>query len=344
MPASKPHPRGRCGFTLIELLTTIGIIGILIALLLPAVQAARESARRLQCRNNLRQIGLALHGYHGDWDCFPLGSTRPFVPPIPWLDYFSPHARLLPYLDQPAVYGAINFDVSTKPPLVPGSGPNFLGPDQVALNAINTTAIQVRLFVFLCPSDASPLNDPGNNYRANTGVGYSYTPGPGRTDSGNGLLPERTLTSMSRVPDGLSHTAAFSERLRGSGQSGHPVPHRDSYLLEFGPYEADSLMQACQYASAASHRDYGFVFGGSWWFWRGRESTHYTHTQSPNGLIPDCTFGAMPSAVGMMTARGTHPGGVNTLMGDGSVRFVANGVELLVWRALGTRNGGEIVD
>ncbi|CAN5901191.1 DUF1559 domain-containing protein [soil metagenome] len=333
--------RSRGAFTLIELLTVIGIVSLLLALTLPAVQAARESARRLACRSNLRQIGLALHSYHEVNGCFPIGATLPVR--SPWRDYYSPHARLLPYLDQATLYSSINFESGTFPPERPGLR-LYLHPRYRALNAINATASQTRIAHFLCPSDASPLDEAGNNYRANTGVGFHYRPGPGRTDSGNGLMPERTLTSMDRVPDGLSHTTAFSERLRGSGRDGHPMLHRDSYLLELGPYEADLLMQACKYAAVRTSPYGTFVFGGRWWFWKGRERTHYTHTQPPNGFVPDCTYGSQPSAMGMMTARSSHPGGVNVLMGDGSVRFAADGIELQIWRALGTRNGGELVD
>jgi type II secretory pathway pseudopilin PulG len=339
-PLRSSQVLARRGVTLIELLTIVGILSLLIALTLPAVQSVRESARRLQCSQNLRQIGLALHSYHNTYGCFPIGATS--TDRSPWLDFYSPHVRLLPYLDQSTLYAATNFSFSTIPPETPGM--SVIPAPYLGLDDINLTVSRTRLAVFLCPSDSVFLGGAENNYRANTGVGYAYIPGPGRTDSGNGLLPERTLTTMDRVPDGLSHTSAFSERLRGSGRNGYPLPHRDTYLLEGGPYEADQLMDGCRRAATAWHSNDAFVLSGRWWFWKGRERTYYTHTQPPNGRVPDCTWGAAWSAYGMVTARSAHPGGVNLLMGDASVRFVRETIDIAAWRGLGTRNGQELVD
>jgi prepilin-type processing-associated H-X9-DG protein len=106
---------------------------------------------------------------------------------------------------------------------------------------------------------------------------------------------------------------------------------------------ADTLLQACQLSARAGNR-LGNVMAGRTWFWTGREHTLYNHAQSPNGIIPDCTYGAALPGDGMATARSLHPSGVNVLMGDGSVRFCQEGIAQPVWRALGTRNGGELVD
>lgn len=105
---------------------------------------------------------------------------------------------------------------------------------------------------------------------------------------------------------------------------------------------ADQLITACRLAARSNGRS--FVDGGRWWFWSGRERTLYNHAQAPNGRVPDCLFWSMISSAGMATARSLHPGGVNVGLGDGSVRFVKDSIVPSVWRAIGTRNGGELVD
>jgi prepilin-type N-terminal cleavage/methylation domain-containing protein/prepilin-type processing-associated H-X9-DG protein len=329
------RPANRDGFTLIETLVAIGIIGILIGLLLPAVQAAREAARRAQCQNNLRQIGIALEGYNTANGCYPIVITNKFPP---YLGHFSIHVRLLPYLDQRPLFDAINFDVGTIPP-----EDTALNPQGKAVNAPNLTVGGRTLAFFLCPSDGGAFRFAGNNYRGNVGVG----PGPMQDaefrDSGNGFFQELGLTRPSLIPDGLSHTVAFSERLRGSGTKQRPMAERDFWAVPGAVFLADHLLQACRVAARPHARDV-FIHGGRWWFWVGRERTLYTHTQSPNGRVPDCLWPQMVAAAGMTTARSWHRGGVNALMGDGSQRFVPDSINQSVWRALGTRNGGELVD
>lgn len=337
-------PRRRRGaFTLIELLVVIGIVGVLAGLLLPAVQSAREAARRASCANNLRQIGLAIHAYHSDYGCFPVSWTfqtdHPEAGPY---GYYSPLTRVLPYLEMRTLYNSINFESGTHPIDVPGCNTDFW--PQLRVNAVNVTAYSTGVGTFLCPSDGGPFVSAGNNYRGNAGIGYSVKGGVTRPDSGNGLFPEAVVVSMAHVTDGLSQTAAFSERLRGSGQVGRPVPHRDSYDLEGTPYTADLLIDSCRSAASGPHSGTAFAAGGRWWFWVGYERTQYNHAQSPNGRVPDCLWGCAVTSVGMATARSNHPGGVNVVMGDGSVRFERDGTEVHVWRALGSRSGGDIAD
>jgi prepilin-type processing-associated H-X9-DG protein len=147
---------------------------------------------------------------------------------------------------------------------------------------------------------------------------------------------------MSSVPDGLSHTVAFSERLRGSGHQ-PPDPERDIFRRMGIANTADQLLMACRIAARPSNVP-GYDDSGRWWFWSGRERTLYNHAQAPNGSIPDCTYGAVTPMIDMATARSRHPGGVNALMGDGSCRFVLDTIDQQVWRGLSTRNGGELVD
>jgi prepilin-type N-terminal cleavage/methylation domain-containing protein/prepilin-type processing-associated H-X9-DG protein len=332
MTRSKVHPRG---FTLIELLVTIGILCLLVAIALPAVQAARESARRAQCQNNLHQIGVALHGYHVDHNTFPPANTG--VHASYW-GTFSLHVRLLPHLDQAILFNSINCAEGTWPPDTYNAP---LKPWQVAVDAMNATASHASVSAFLCPSDGL-ASGPSNSYRGNVGVGPAKNTSVEYPDSGNGLFPEVLMINASHITDGLSHTAAFSERLCGTGRSDSPNPGRDAFAQPFELFTADQLIQGCRLAPRQGHKP--FVTNGAWWFWTGRERTLYSHAQGPNGSVPDCLMMQVITAKGMATARSLHPGGVNVMMADGSCRFVLETISQPVWRGLGTRNGAELID
>jgi prepilin-type N-terminal cleavage/methylation domain-containing protein/prepilin-type processing-associated H-X9-DG protein len=323
----------RAGFTLIELVVVVGVIGILVGLSLPAVQAAREAARRAQCGNNLRQIGLAVAGYDASHGCYPLNLTATSDQDghSVYTGYYSMHCRLLPYLDNVPLYNAINFATGT---IMQGEA---YGPGN---NHFNTTSISTRVAVFLCPSDSVLESWAGNSFRGNIGVGPSVITIAEMPDSDNGFFLQERLSRPSYIVDGLSHTAAFSERLTGSGGTGALVPQRDFWQdAIINLTTADQAIQVCA-LSARTGNNEGFSSAGSAWFWCDRLYTWYTHGQTPNGRVPDCLMGVE----GMVTARSWHPGGVNVLMGDGSVRFARESVSQAVWRALGTRNGGELVD
>jgi prepilin-type N-terminal cleavage/methylation domain-containing protein/prepilin-type processing-associated H-X9-DG protein len=334
--------RNRAGFTAIELMVVIAVLAILVALFLPAVQSAREAAHRLHCQNNLRQIGIAVYGYHNDNNLFPpalMGWQDRHRRPV-YFGYHSPFVGMLPQLGERPLFDAINFSVST----FPAESFSFprLSPAELAANAVNATAFRTNVGVLLCPSDGGAFESAGCNYRGNTGIGYSFSPLAVRPDSGNGLFPERVMVSAAMVPDGLSHTAAISERLRGSGGYWGIDPTRDFFVVPAYVSTADDLLLACRIAARPGHS--GFVYGGKWWFWSGRERTLYNHAQAPNGPVPDCLCNAARPAPGMATARSWHPGGVNVLMGDGAARFASEGISLEVWRGLGSRNGSELVD
>jgi prepilin-type N-terminal cleavage/methylation domain-containing protein len=211
--------RARGGFTLIELLVVIAIIAVLIALLLLAVQAAREAARRGQCTNNLKQIGLALHNYHQTNDCFPPGYLPRYngagVAQFNW--DWSVHARLLSGLEQQALYNAINWSIGSI-----SNDPNYYA---------NTTVTITRLFTFLCPSTSPPtwLTNPGTGYTPTQAAGNSYFGSVGSslefdaTQTGgppNGVFqysgPRISITS---IQDGTSNTIAFGEWKIGDGDS-----------------------------------------------------------------------------------------------------------------------------
>ncbi len=333
--------RHRIGFTLIETLVAVGIIGILIGLLLPAVQAAREAARRAQCQNNLHQLGIAINAYHNTNGCYPPVSTvdiqsNNFV----YGGFYSMQTRVLPYLGQGVLFNAVNYDTGTWP-----TDSFYVFPlrSSVMLNQFNLTVLNTSITDFLCPSDSGPFRT-GNNYRGNVGLGPNWRTSAEFPDSGNGIFPEIGPIRMSQVPDGLSHTAACSERLEGSGlPRGRMDLDRDMFQMNSIVLSADDLLKACRISARPSNHEI-YTSAGKRWFWTGREYTLYTHTQAPNGVVPDCLSGGTLPAMDMSTARSCHPSGVNVLMGDGATRFVSETVSTPVWRAFGTRNGGELVD
>jgi prepilin-type N-terminal cleavage/methylation domain-containing protein/prepilin-type processing-associated H-X9-DG protein len=302
----------RAGFTLVELLVVIAIIGILVALLLPAVQAARESARRTHCYNNLRQIGVALHNHHDSLEAFP--PARQAFPLV-----HSPQARLLPYMEQTGLQNLVDFNVSPSA-------------------AANLTASKTLLKLFVCPSDGALGRVPGSphagtNYVANVGSG---TVGYGLIGSGDGVFTQSPLTFASLV-DGSSNTAVFSETILGGGQASSSSspndPKREVLEMTAG---GDPTPAACAGG------------GGAWsglrsakWIDGHYGNALYNHYYPPNPREWDCGNGHHNKA--LSTARSIHPGGVNMLLGDGSVRHIEFEIELPVWRAISTREGGEPV-
>lgn len=336
--------RRRAAFTLIEVLVAICVIALLAGLLLPAVLAAREAARRAHCQNNLHQLGLAVAGYHAVHNCFPVNDTTRLVnlqndgsAEIGYEGFFSLQVHLLPYVELGAVYQAINFNVGSG---LPDAADRFFEGYGFHVNA---TASSSQVAIFLCPSDSGDLGGPGNNYRGNVGVGPLAAAWAEYRDSGNGLFQDVTPTSAADVTDGLSRTAALSERLRGSASSARIFPERDFWPMPNYVQTGDELLRGCQLAARKGTVPM-ITGGGTTWFYTGRQHTLYSHTQSPNGKTPDCLMPSMRIPFGMSTARSWHLGGVNAVMGDGSTRFVSDSIDPAAWRGLGTRNGGEIID
>jgi prepilin-type N-terminal cleavage/methylation domain-containing protein/prepilin-type processing-associated H-X9-DG protein len=314
----------RRGFTLIELLVVIAIIGVLIALLLPAVQSAREAARRAQCVNNLKQIGLALHNYHDTNKVFPLSRYG----------NFSVHSRILPYMEQTVVFNAINFS-GTWNSTSTGYDPNG-------------TARATTVSSFLCPSDPQgqlPAGYAGNNYRSCEGsmflFGYSTTdttnvnygmPAP------NGLFFSADVYGMSDATDGTSNTALFSEHIKGDFNQSVATERGDTFEPGTHPTTQDQVVQQCNSIDWTNLTFQGFSNVGAPWLYGYHSTTTYYHVGPPNGR--SCMF--PPSRIST-TANSDHPGGVNVLFGDGRVQFIKSGVDIKTWRAAGTRNLGEII-
>jgi prepilin-type N-terminal cleavage/methylation domain-containing protein/prepilin-type processing-associated H-X9-DG protein len=323
----------RRGFTLIELLVVIAIIGVLIALLLPAVQSAREAARRAQCLNNLKQLGLGLHSYHDIWGSFPQGYEVQAWGPDPTVPAghyrWGTLAKLTPFLEQSNVYNALNLQL-----------PLYGGPNQgFAVFAENTTGLGSQVAIFLCPSDVGQPNRPPfqpGNYVASAGSGA----GGGQAERADGVAFLNSSVGLRDLKDGTSHTAALSESLLGPGGGGSTVPASGPadpklVFLDMGHVSTTMLTEDLCRGSTT----WGVRRGFNWA--DGNYVTGlYNHHDVPNATEPDCIRHSNP---GWKAARSNHPGGVNVLMGDGSGRFVKETVDRMTWRALGTRKGGEVI-
>jgi prepilin-type N-terminal cleavage/methylation domain-containing protein len=340
--------RHRSGFTLVELLVVIAIIGILVALLLPAVQAARESARRIQCTNNLKQISLSVHNYHDTFKTFPFGKGPAYPAPVPVYARWSAHALLLPFIEQGNLKDTLDFNL---PPSTPGMG-GVIGfmPAYTSLSAVNDISSRVLVPGFLCPSDPAPIQGtwPGmNNYAGNQGgwlCDRSDTPGS-PTDVSPAEVQTGVFYYLSKVRfadaiDGSANTMMFSERLRGNGS---PAPRTDMFVIP-PQTSLNATYTTCQAINPLTATPLTSKWG---WSWTMGENccTLYNHVAVPNSLSCAGTgfTGTMTNMAMQVSASSRHPGGVVASMMDGSVTFATSTIDLTVWRALGTRAGGEAV-
>jgi prepilin-type N-terminal cleavage/methylation domain-containing protein/prepilin-type processing-associated H-X9-DG protein len=314
----------KTAFTLIELLVTIAIIALLVGLLLPAVQRAREAANRTKCANNLKQLGLALHHYHDVQGSFPRGMDYTYR--------WSAHARLLPYLELDNLYRSLD----TESPLFTD------GRYTVADH--NRWGVSQTVRHFLCPSDAGtpflPLNpreeEPKfgpTNYMGCIGSGANGSP----RANADGMLFVNSKVRIADVLDGLSNTALMSESLLGLGgpflgEDQHPSAQEAPLVYAWFTSSEPMSSELCKGATLWRTDQCSKWADGEVY------CTLYDHGYPPNSSEWDC----VSVSSNWRAARSRHPGGVNLLLADGSLRFVSNTVNLATWHALGSRAGFEV--
>lgn len=357
-------PRRARGFTLIELLVVIAIIAVLIALLLPAVQNAREAARRSQCKNNLKQWGLALQNYEGTFKAFPLTNAQNYLPNT---QGFSPQARLLAYMEQVNLQKKLDF-----------TQPAFTGPfNALVPNPNFAAAFAAPIPVALCPSDPAPTQNAGAGGSLYSGINYmvSYGSGTGanydlrwRTD---GIVYENSNATFRDIKDGASNTVAMSETVRSVGAD---------FTLPAGtlpPFPFQATLNGSSGVNSALQAAQGLAASGSPWVngpngvianpnlstvwpvmtnWRGAASaalrgrgTSWAHSGAistltngyspPNSRIPD----VVTHFSGFFGPRSFHDGGAHAALCDGSVRYLSNSIDTAMHRAIHSRDGREPV-
>jgi len=332
------NARRRRGFTLIELLVVIAIIGVLIALLLPAVQAAREAARRTQCINNLKQIGLAIQTYHDATSSLPWDQG-----PGSWNEWSS-FMMMLPFIEQQPLYNAMNFNYSNGDMCMnPYNGGSF-----------NGTVHRVTINGFQCPSDTDRITagiangfQPGHvNYAMNAGsdsYGINSRPNSNFVGAGVSLYSDARSIGLRDILDGTSQTAAYSEMVKGIGDGIRWDPTRptSSIMSVALPTANDSPQASYQACFATGAPTQSSTFAGDWatgmfWWTTQRDMGHYKHIMPPNTW--SCAHNGGGDSGGInraaWTASSRHQGGVNVAFCDGSTRTIRGSISNPVWWAL----------
>jgi len=337
------EPPGRRAFTLLELMVVIAIIAVLIALLLPAVQSAREAARRIQCTNNLKQLGLAIHNYE-----LNIGGLPPSAIVVQnrdgslWTANWGPFSRILNYVEQSARYNAFNLSAAYGDPA-------------------NLTVTAQVIGLYLCPSEPNQQPDldvsfgltGGNNYGFSLGDWYVWL-GPVNAPPNRSAFGVNISRRWAAFTDGMSQTLLMAEvknyqpYVRDCGPlqfinnpNNIPSPYADPLAIapEYLAVGCTFLLNAhTQWAEVTVHH-IGFTTA-----WPPNKKT----PGGPGGAYPDVDLDSRRERIGgptfaAVTSRSYHPGGVNALFGDGSVRFIKQSVDGFIWRSLGTIAGGEVI-
>jgi prepilin-type N-terminal cleavage/methylation domain-containing protein len=334
-----PSPRRSYGFTLVELLVVIAIIGVLVALLLPAVQAAREAARRSQCQNNMRQLALAAHNYESNYQCLPPGVVVNLaVTSTGNNGAWGVHGRILPFLEQNNLYDKV--DLSTA------------WDNQQVISGL-------KIKMYGCPSDpnSSRERDPGGGkaklYPTTYGFNYGtwFVFNPGNSQGGDGLFYPNSFMSLAGATDGTSNTLlaaevkAFQAYNRNGGPSSTGLPNSEAEV-------ATHVGSGADFKKDSGHTEWpdGRV-----------HHTGFTAVLTPNSKVPyenggtlyDADFNSWQEGkdggngkptYAAITSRSYHSGGtVSVALLDGSCRSISKTIDRATWRALATRGNGEVI-
>jgi prepilin-type N-terminal cleavage/methylation domain-containing protein len=347
----------RLGFTLVELLVVIAIIGILVALLLPAIQAAREAARRSQCTNNLRQIAIAALNYESSKKQFPVGRWKGTTADNKTVPQWGHLAYILQYIEADSTYQLVDF--------TPG---------------VETAKSPARLqkpTVFICPSDAEDrmnndvcaastdpnsgwLNSGRASYRGNggndTGKAYQVTTTAGGSavdwrEKNNGIFLTNVAVKIRQVTDGTSHTALYAELRLGDGDKNLVEANSDWFRIPGSDQTAEQVYTACAGLNPATSTGASqYPCGGRNWVHGDYSTTRYNHIMPPNEKSCSQVTGGTMTAIPVnedgtaSTASSRHNGGANMVCVDGSTHFVSDSIDRFVWNAIGSRNGDETVN
>jgi prepilin-type N-terminal cleavage/methylation domain-containing protein len=328
-------PSKRHAFSLVELLVVIAIIGVMTGVLLPAVQNAREAARRSECLNRQRQISLAFQNYESARGHLPSGSVAKALPSDPAQPHtffrWSALAQAMPYMERGTISGELNLDA-----------PLYTSGFQISRE--NAATVKLMVPDFLCPSDrgdrVSPAFGP-TNYAVCAGTGIDG----GTPFDADGAFYINSATKFADMADGTSHTALISEGMLG--ETPPPLTPRSGanpqLVYAFGR-TAPLTASGCEQSAIWNLSDPpGFAWANGEF-----RSALYNHWTTPNSREFDCVaaiaLGPVEvkySAYGWKTARSNHPGGVHVSMGDGSASYVEDAVDEQVWHAMGTKSGEE---
>lgn len=314
------HRKGRSAFTLIELLVVIAIIAVLIALLLPAVQQAREAARRSQCKNNLKQYGLALHNYHDTFNMFPPAGGNWGAPQIGW------QPKILPFIDQAPLYNQINFSMS------------YAGDSPMSSGGV---VRQAKLPYVKCPTDSSPITASDNNGNE-TQASYCGSLGSQRTPSANGACNTWLVANVNYDANGYSdhgNTTTASGLSGMFSRLGSPIKIA---LVTDGL--SNTIMVGEILAACNDHT------GGLWHYNQGGNA--HASTAVPINDMTTCPNSTKISNPACTPAsnwnyswgfRSQHTGGAQFLLGDGTVRFISENINYQTYQRLGGRSDNQVV-